>query len=243
MVLIGEPDDPLAQAYGARARGFIPVHGRPMLQCVVTTLRACGCEVVVVGADTLREEVRARADVNFVSAPMAISRKLRAGMEALGHPHQALMCAADSPFASVEGLRAFMQTVIERRLDLAYPIIPREVSDAAFPGGRRTYVKMREGTFTGGNFLVLSDEFVIEAGDWIDRFFAARKSPLKLANMLGWPLALKLALGRLSIDEAERLFTKRVGARAAAVISRDAGMGFDIDKREDLELAERVRQN
>jgi len=185
LVLIGEPGDPVAEALGAPARGLICVHGQPMLQRLVATLRECGCEIVIVGNESLRDAVAAVTEARFEASPPRISAKLQAGCAALGWPRQVMMCAADSPFVTADGLRQLMTSVIERDLELGYPIVPKEACEAQFPGGHRTYVKMKDGVFTGGNFLTISGAVVRDQGAWIDRFFDARKSPLALANLLG----------------------------------------------------------
>jgi CTP:molybdopterin cytidylyltransferase MocA len=188
----------------------------------------------------LRAAVAQTTDARFVAAPSGLADKLRGGCEALGWPAKVLMCAADSPLVSAQGLQQLMDDVVQRDLELGYPIVPREDCEARFPGGHRTYVKMRDGVFTGGNFLVLSGAIVRDRSEWIDRFFEARKSPFRLASLLGWNLVLRMFLGGVTVSQAEAYFTRRFGLRAAAVVCHDAGMGFDVDKPEDLELMVRI---
>ena len=67
--------------------------------------------------------------------------------------------------------------------------------------------------------------------------FARRKSPLKLCNWLGWSFIIKLLLHRLTIADAEKRTSELLHINCKAIITRHAGIGMDIDKPADLELA------
>ena len=73
--------------------------------------------------------------------------------------------------------------------------------------------------------------------------FARRKSPLKLCNWLGWSFIIKLLLHRLTVAEAETRTSELMEMRCKAIITRHAGVGMDIDKPSDLELARRTLLN
>lgn len=73
----------------------------------------------------------------------------------------------------------------------------------------------------------------------VERFFALRKSPLRLAAALGADLIWKFLRRRLSIAELEERFATIFSVPGRAVILADAELGTDVDKPIDLELARR----
>jgi len=74
----------------------------------------------------------------------------------------------------------------------------------------------------------------------IDRLYAARKNPVKLAGMFGLGFILGLLLGRLTLRHLEARAGEIVGGRVRAIISTYAELGFDVDKLDDLNLARQV---
>ncbi len=125
-------------------------------------------------------------------------------------------------------------------LGICYPIIPKDSCERRFPGGRRTYVRLREGTFTGGNAVLATRSFLERSQELIARLYAARKNPLKLATLFGLPFIFGLLTGRLTIRQLEDRASAIISGRVAAIISHYPELGFDVDKVEDLEVARRV---
>jgi phosphoenolpyruvate carboxylase len=99
---------------------------------------------------------------------------------------------------------------------------------------------LREGTFTGGNLFLVTPRVVRTKGDQVRAFVAARKSPAKMAGLIGPAFAVKLALGKLSAHELEVKISAMFGLRGAVIFTDDAEIGVDVDKLSDLELARRV---
>ncbi len=153
-----------------------------------------------------------------------------------------LLITGDLPLLTPAAINDLVQQSLAAQADVAYAIIPKEASERQFPGGRRTYVKLRDGTFTGGNGVVLKRDFVRLRRDLIEKLFAARKHPVKLAAILGMGFIFGLVTGRLRIPDLEARASRVVGGRVAAIISTYPELGFDVDKMDDLLLARRVAQ-
>jgi hypothetical protein len=126
--------------------------------------------------------------------------------------------------------------VLERAPEaaLVYPIVPKEAVEARFPGNRRTYARLKEGTFTGGNLLLLDKALFFQALPLARRVVALRKRPLALARLIGLDILLKLLLGRLSLPELEARARRILGVEARALVTPYPEVGVDVDKEEDL---------
>jgi hypothetical protein len=123
---------------------------------------------------------------------------------------------------------------------LVYPVVRKADCERLYPGVRRTYARLKDGTFTGGNlFLIdaaLVGEFLPRLRDVLD----ARKQPFKLAALIGPLILLRLLTGQLSIEKLQERVGDLLGVRAQALITAHAAIGTDVDKEADLELARRM---
>lgn len=166
-----------------------------------------------------------------------------AAAKALGEDSSAKLLGVcdDIPLLSPLAVRDFLASCdAYPNGQLYYPIIPKDACLAEFPQARRTFGKLCDGIFTGGN-MMLVDKTVIPRGQEKAReIFARRKSPFKLCNWLGWSFVLKLLCHHLTLKAAEARTSKLLEMRCKAIITRHACIGMDIDKPSDLELARRT---
>jgi hypothetical protein len=154
-----------------------------------------------------------------------------------------LLITGDLPLVTPAAINDLVRQSASARADVAYAIIPKDACERQFPGGRRTYVRLKDGTFTGGNGVVVTRQFVAMRGELIGRLYAARKNPVKLAALLGVGFLFRLVTGRLRIAQLEARASQLVGGRVSAVISTYPELGFDVDKLEDLNLARRAAES
>ncbi len=244
VVLAGGVDrGEIAQETGIAHRPLLDVGGRPIIQRVLAALRGAvsvGRVVLVAPApvhDVVGEEAldaRAEAGESFVDNIEQGVAATTPGVPAV------LIITGDLPLLTAQAVNDLVQQAAAARADAVYPIVPKESCERAFPGGRRTYVKLREGVFTGGNGVVTVRDFVPARRRLIDELFASRKNPVKLAAMFGLGFVVRLLAGRLSLPQLEARAGEIVGGRVAAAISPYAELGFDVDKLDDLNLARRM---
>ncbi|MHB0912785.1 MAG: NTP transferase domain-containing protein [Armatimonadota bacterium] len=236
-VLAGAPATPeIAQKYGITAWAAVPIAGKPMLQHVVDALDDAGSvgEVHVVG--------------NFPGAipPRgSLVENLVAGVEACGTDGLVLVATSDIPFLTPEAVDDFLARC-EEDADFYYAIVPKEACLARFPKMRRTYVRLAEGTFTGGNLFALRAGFVRENAGLIREVFAARKKPLKLAKIIGLSVLARAVLaqtiwpGALNIRALEATVGRILHAKLTAVPTPYAEIGADVDDEAGIHIAETI---
>jgi hypothetical protein len=120
--------------------------------------------------------------------------------------------------------------------DIHYAVVPRVAVERSFPGARRTYVRLADGVFTGGNLFLLRREALEPVLAWGQKVYALRKSPLRLGMLLGPFFALRFALGRLTIAAVEAKVRRLLGLVGRAVVTSFPAIGVDVDCPEDLRL-------
>jgi len=233
VVLAGGRDDPLARSHGVLSKAWIPVLGKPLLAWVLEALKAGGVErVAVVGP---AGQVTPEPDL-WVKERGGMLENLEAGLEALS-PDRVMVATADVPLLTPEAVGYLLKNAPEAAL--VYPIVPREAVEDRWPGMRRTYARLKEGTFTGGNLVILDPELFHRALPTAKKLVARRKNPLALAPLFGLGALFKLLLGRLSVAELERIAQRAFGVPMRALVVPYPEIGADVDKPEDLEFVAR----
>lgn len=223
-------------------KGLVPVAGKPMVEWVVDALRAAdlvgSIAVVVPTAENLGAWVD-KADKIVVSNGRFIDNCI-AGIDSFRNDRCVLVATGDLPALTAEAVDDFVRQSLERNADFSYPLVRKEDMLEQFPGSERTFVKIARGPVTGGNMMVISPKLVSDAREIGQRFFDTRKSPLKMARVVGVPFIFKMATGRLDPADVEAKLGGLLGGTCAAIYTSHASIGADVDKPIDLVVSERV---
>jgi len=240
----GDASDRIAREAGVDAKALLPIGDRPMGAYVLGALRECAAvrTIVYVGAASTRltsgYDVRVEAGTRFVDS---LALGLGAAMAVTdGDPRaRFLLLGADVPWVTGAMLERFLlaaealppeQAGLRSGPDLVYPVVPRDAAEAQFPHQRRTFVRLRDGSFTGGNVVLLRASVVPRLLPLIDRVHRARKNPAALAAIVGWDVLFSLLIGTASIGALERRVSRMLGAPARALVTRDAAIAADVDR-------------
>ncbi len=230
----------MAEATGVTTRALIPVHGVPMLTRVISALQSSGAigDIAVVGETGSADRYVQVADQGgFVE-------NLFAGLDAGGAGEQVVIATADLPFLTGDSVRDLVDRGSDLGVDIVYPVVPVRACYARYPGIRRTAVKTREGEFTGGNLVLARRSFLERQRRQLQEAYSLRKSPAKLAWLLGPGILLRFAASRvvgpsaLSVAHLEKAVSNLLGGRARALISPYPELATDIDRPEDLKALE-----
>lgn len=220
----------------------IPIWGRPLLDYVVRPLTAVKEveRLAIVGPEECLSPDLRSAVWQIVPFGHSMVENLNRGLTALAPRGKVLVVTADIPLITAEAIEDFLVRCRTREADVYYPVVAREPIEARFPGVKRTYANLREGTFTGGNIILLAPEIVEQHLAMIEQAVALRKKPLQMARLLGLFYLLKLIFGWLSIGEIEQRIEKQLHFKGAAIITPYAEIGIDVDKPSDLALVRQV---
>lgn len=229
----GTVDGTLAEALGNRVKALGPFGGRTLIDIVLDACSAAGiADIAVVGGEEVRAGIGARARV-IDAAKDGGTNVLRALDAWPGE--RFVYLTSDLPFITAQGLRDFL----ERSADYGITMALADVAayEARFPGAPEHSVAFGGERVANGNAFVIGAEAVPAIRRLATRFFAARKSLLRMALLLGPALLVQFALKRLTIAGLERDATQRLGVPVAAVRGCDPGLCYDIDTLADYEYA------
>ncbi len=236
----GRPD-PLALRAGVSHKAVLPVAGTPMVLRVIDALRACpGIGQVVVSADALPNALLG-AGVLMRPEAASPSRSVAAVFEEFGAP--LLVTTADHALLSREVVEHFLlaaSTGTDAGADAVAAVARSGVVLAAYPGSRRTWLRFRDGAFTGCNLFLLRTPHAARAVRFWQTVEQQRKSPLAMARLIGPAALLGYLLRLLTLRGALRVLGRRVGVRLAVAELPFADAAIDVDKADDLALVEAV---
>ena len=146
-----------------------------------------------------------------------------------------LLVASDIPFVTAGHIDEFLNSCSKVKADIYYPLVPKS-SMGEFSAMKRTYFKLDRTEFTGGNIILVEKAVFLANLGLARKIYNNRKSPLKLAQLVGPYFLIKLALGKLTVSEAEQKTTKIIGGQVKGIIIPRPEIGSDIDKVEDLQF-------
>jgi molybdopterin-guanine dinucleotide biosynthesis protein A len=234
IVLAGGSDD-LSKETGVTSKALVPIQGKPMAYHVLRALKQSESVSFISYVGQADPSFSSLADALLPPGEsMAATLALGAGAALAKYPEQPLLIlSADVPWLTPNSVDNLVQKTPV--VDLIYPIISKEVSEKQFPHQKRTYVKISDGQFTGGNVIIVSVKMLPKLLSVLNQLHAARKNPLGLARLFGFDIIVKLLLGRVTIAELEQRAKTILKADLKAWISDDASLGADVDKASHLQ--------
>lgn len=238
--------DPLAAAVGARFKALIPVAGEPMLARVVRTLLAAPSigRIVILTQDpaTLLADapdwIAAHPRIATAAGGGGISTSLAAIVGTAAAPWPVLVTTADHPLLTVAMVEGFLCDA--GSADVAVAMVERTTVLAAYPDNRRTWLKLRDGAWSGANLFALQSPRAQAAlAAWAE-VEQDRKKALRLLGHFGPWLAVRAFTRTIGLKDALAQAGRRMGLTARLVSMPQPEAAIDVDKLADLALAERI---
>ncbi len=245
---VPDPNDPLYPLTRGRPKALLELAGRPMIQWVLDALNAAQTvrNVIVVGLD----EADLGADLARRSRPPiclpaqdSLLDNLVAGAEraraVVSPPTHLLAMSSDIPLITPMAVDWVVHTALETDHDAYYTVIPAEAMERRFPGARRSYFRLKEGRFAGGDLHVIGTPVFSSYNPGWRNILEARKNSLRIASLVGFDAFLRLAFGQAGIAWAERRVRERLGLNGRLLICPYAEAGMDVDKPNQYELVKK----
>lgn len=243
--------DVIAQRAGVSCKALAPLAGRPMIEHGLETLldspRITAVEVALPGQADLRAEAPRLAGwldgglVRLVEPAPSPARTVAAALERLPPDQQLLITTADHALLAPAMLEQFLDRCAAPGSDAFAALLPLEILEARYPDMNRTGIKLRDGRYSGCNLFLLRGGCGARAlaAFWV-RLEALRKSPLRMARVVGPAALLGYGLRLLTLSRALSLIGRRTGARLAPSMLDIPEAAIDVDTIRDLAFVERL---
>ena len=239
-------EDDFANRLGVPAKALIEVGGEPMLGRVARTLLASpSIDRIVVLAQQPQALIEgalawmaAEPRIALAGGADGISLGILAVVGSETAPWPVLVVTADHALLTPDMIERFLGGTGDS--DAAVAVVERRVVEAAYPETRRTWLKFSDGAFTGANLFALRTAAARKALAIWSEVERDRKKARKLLRFFGPMLALRAFTRTISLEAAMRIAARRAGLSCKPVTLPIAEAAIDVDKPEDLRLAERI---
>ncbi|MDP1787225.1 nucleotidyltransferase family protein [Nitrosomonas sp.] len=241
--------DPITQHTGAACKAFAPVDGIPMVIRVLDTLAACDLITTVIlcgPPESLHmhcPELKLRiasGQVTWIPNLDSPSRSAESGLSQIPSDTPVLLTTADHALLTPAMVQSFLRSSLAIQGDATVGLVRQQDIAAAFPGSKRTVIRLRDGGFCGCNLFTFNPQ-----GRALIRFWRQaedlRKRPWRLiAQVLGFKMVLSYLFGFLTLQKGLQAVSEKSGVKIQGIMLDDPRAGVDVDKVEDLVLAESI---
>lgn len=225
---------------------MVEIEHKPMVSYVFDVLKKSRTinKIVVAGPYEQMNKLYGQLDQVWVApgGKTPIDSLMNA-LEVLNPQGSVLVATCDIPLLTIDSVTDFLKRCSKKQADVYYPIIPKEANDRLYPGVKRTYIRFKDGTFTGGNLFLINPKIAQSCAPKAKSFVENRKSPLALARLVGWKFLIRFLFRSVTLKETEEIVSRIFGIKGSVVISPFPEVGIDVDKPSDLALVrEKIAQ-
>lgn len=234
--------DPFAASFGTDLKALIPIAGEPMVRRPVRALLASERigDVVVVTQEPERIAAvlpdEPRLEVRRSGETIASTLLDLCGDPGVRWP--VLVTTADHALLDPAMIDEFGD--LADAFDLALGVVERRSLQRRLPRSTRTWLRFREGAYTGANLFALRSPRSAAAIELWRSVEQDRKKGWRLIALLGPAILMGVVLRLLSIDQVLARVGRRLGMTMVAIRMSNPLAGVDVDKAEDHALVEAI---
>jgi GTP:adenosylcobinamide-phosphate guanylyltransferase len=238
---IPNPEDPLYSFLKGDAKALVDVAGKPMVQWVLDALGGAKKvdNVIIVGLSA-KNQLTCKKPLYYVSNQGRMLANIVAGvnkaLEINKRNKYVLIVSSDIPAVKPEMVDWLIDTCMETKDDIYYGVCPRDVMEARFPDSKRTFTHLKDMAVCGADMNITHVRMATEHLDMWESLIGSRKSPLKQASLIGFGTLFALFTRRLTLEDAVRRVSERIGVKGRAIVWSHAEPCMDVDKPSQLEL-------
>lgn len=232
---------PLEIAEKVDNKALIMIDGRPMIDYIVDALNNSENidNILVVGPKKELHPYIGKKVKEILNPGNSILENMESGLTFFNSDENLLLLTSDIPLITPEAIDEFLRICTKRKAYIGYPIITKENIIKNYPETKRTYVKMKEGVFCGGNIVFFKPEVFFQQKKLIKELFDNRKATWKYVKILGLKFIFKFLFKNLTLKEVEKRVTDILGYNSIAAMISYPEIMIDLDKPSDLELIRR----
>jgi len=230
---------------GVQVKSLIPYEGKRLLQIAVDS--ALGVEeiaqpVAVVGPEEVKPYLKGYENrVVWLMEGASIVDNVERGARYLGYENNFLLISPDLPLLTPSALREFISG-LPPEVDLSVGVIPRSDFVRAFPNCPNRFARLADGDFTMGSVFFATGSTLRKNLGLLKDAYKARKNLLKLAMIIGLPIAISFLFKRAKISDIEDRISFLTDSRAKCVILRNPYLAYDIDNELNLKYLAELKE-
>jgi molybdopterin-guanine dinucleotide biosynthesis protein A len=230
----GRVSGELAEESGATIKALIPLRGETLLQREIRALRDTGRigRIAVIGPAEVEDAALHGADIVLPEGsdgPENIFRGLEWLQAQPNAAHRVLVVTTDLPFLTSEALTQFIE-MCPPELDICVPVVERREYEAVFPEAPGVWMRLQDGEWAIGCAFLLNAPALQNSRPHLEQAFAARKSPVGMARLLGPAFILRFLFKRLTVAHILERCQRVLGCTGAPIRGCAPELAYDIDE-------------
>lgn len=240
--------DPLVEQSRVGCKAMIEIDGTPMVLRVLRALAAAQWVGARLLSGPARDQLAGNTEIDALIRTAAIdwcaprstpSTSAFQAMQQIPDTSPVLVTTADHPLLSAKIIDDFCAQSMARGVDVAVGLAPYDLVRQVFPDMKKTVLHFRDGDYCGSNLFAFLTSRGRRMADYWRRVENQRKSPLKIIRLLGWGAVIRYLLGRLTLENALAVLSRRLDLRLGAVILPYPEAAVDIDSIADHDIVEK----
>jgi GTP:adenosylcobinamide-phosphate guanylyltransferase len=241
------PGDEVARAAGTPCKSLVPVGGVPMVMRVLEALDGaqnvcdkilCGPPQPALKTHRALDRLISSGNLQWMPNQATPSTSTLSVLETLARDKLVLVTTADHALLNTQIVDYFCSQALASGCDIAVGLARYDQVVTAYPGMRRTAIRLSDAHYCSCNLFAFLTPAARKIADLWRQVENQRKKPWRIIGLLGWMAVLRYATGNLSLIQAQRLISRRLGVQAAAVVLPFADAAVDVDTVDDWRFVE-----
>jgi len=232
--------DAFAQSHGTDLKALIRVGGEAMVRRPVAALlgssRIAAVRVLAQQPDRIAAVLPADPRLTVAHSGATIAATLDAICNDPTVKWPVLVTTADHALLDAAMIDDYSTKA--EGADIAIAVVERSALLARLPASRRTWIKLKGGAYSGANLFLLASPNVATAIALWRSVEQDRKKGMRLLLAMGPTLFLGAVLRLLTLDQAARRISRKLGLEIRAIVMANPLAAVDVDKPEDHALVE-----
>lgn len=240
--------DPVAAAAGVSHKCLVPVQGQSLIGRVLSTVESALPESpifvsiedfdVLAGEPTV-DRLLGLGRLRIVKSDFNLVDSVRAASDVAGFP--LLITTADNVLVSAEAIHALVAEGRRGSPVSAILVMARkEDIEAAHSGGKGRYYEFRGGGYSNCNLFWLGDAVGLAAANTFRDGGQFLKVAGRMHRAFGLLNVLLFRAKLLTLNQAMRSISKRIGANVQALVLNDGRLAIDVDDQRSKEMVEEL---
>lgn len=236
--------DVLAEEHRVPSKAHIQVAGQSMisrvLNAVSQSMRTDAITIIGIKDHEPLQKAEDWPSVSFAEGADGPAASVFGALRSKSEREPVLVTTCDHALLTPAMVDTFVEQSTGCGADLTVALARRETIEAEHPETKRTYLRFGDGEYSSCNlFCMVTPKAQRVVEFWRDAE-EDRKRPWRIAWRFGIGTALRLLIGRPSLDRAFAILSKRLGVTICPVILPFGEAAIDVDTVQDLAMVERI---
>lgn len=236
--------DPLAGLENVSHKALLMAGGKPLIRRVVEALKASARidRIAIAAPGDVRGAISAALEgaegIAFRDTAGSPASTAFAAMTDAPEGRGLLVTTSDHALLTADMIRSFLDAATKH--DAAAACVERTVYEKRFPGSQRTFIRLKDMSFSGANLFWFAGARAKGLADFWRGLEAKRKNPVAMARAIGLLTALSYATGSMTTKRLEETIRKRTKVGVRLIPLTNAEAAIDVDKPQDLDLVRKI---